>query len=114
MAISLLSAVLQNLISLIQEEVGLLWGVHKEMKKLSSTLSTIQAVLEDAERKQMQDKAIQDWLQKLKDATYKLDDILDDCSTEALRWESEGQRAGYLKKVSTCYIHLKILSSVTR
>ncbi|GFZ16348.1 hypothetical protein Acr_25g0007570 [Actinidia rufa] len=107
MAISLLSAVLQNLNSLIQEEVGLLWGVHKEMKKLSSTLSTIQAVLEDAELKQMQhkDKAIQDWLQKLKDATYKLDDILDDCSTKPLRWESEGQRSGYLKKVSTCLLY---------
>ncbi|GFZ16346.1 hypothetical protein Acr_25g0007550 [Actinidia rufa] len=105
MAVSLLSVVLQNLNSLIQKEVGLLWGVDKEMKRLSSTLSTIQAVLEDADLKQMQNNAIQDWLRKLRDATYELDDILDACSTEALRWESEGQRSGYLKKVSTSLLY---------
>ncbi|CAL5394451.1 unnamed protein product [Camellia sinensis] len=82
---SFLPFVLQNLNSLIQKEVGLLWGVDKEMKKLSSTLTTIQAVLEDAEQKQFQDKAIQNWLRKLNDAAYEVDDILDDCATEALR-----------------------------
>ncbi|KAH7836262.1 hypothetical protein Vadar_034163 [Vaccinium darrowii] len=84
MALSFLPVVLQNLNPLIQAEVGLLWGVDKEMKKLSSMLSTIEAVLEDAEQMQLQDKAIQDWLRKLKGVAYDLDDILDDCATEAL------------------------------
>ncbi|CAL5330355.1 unnamed protein product [Camellia sinensis] len=104
---SFLPFVLQNLNSLIQKEVGLICGVEKEMKKLSSTLSTIQAVLEDADQKQHQNKAIQDWLRKLSDAAYEVDDILDECSTEALRWRSNDQNSVSLRKVSTslftCY-----------
>ncbi|KAH7833476.1 hypothetical protein Vadar_006722 [Vaccinium darrowii] len=105
MALSFLPVVLQNLNSLIQSEVGLLWGVDKEMKKLSSTLSTIEAVLEDAEQKQLQDKAIQDWLRKLKGVAYDLDDILDDCATEALRWKTKGETSSSLTKVSTSLLH---------
>ncbi|KAI8530677.1 hypothetical protein RHMOL_Rhmol11G0078300 [Rhododendron molle] len=76
------------------------------MRKLSSTLSTIEAVLEDAEQKQLKDKAIQDWLRKLKGAAYEVDDILDDCATEALRWKTKGQTSSSLKKVSTSLLHL--------
>ncbi|KAA8525109.1 hypothetical protein F0562_007027 [Nyssa sinensis] len=90
MANALLSVVLKSLKSLIEEEIGLLWGVDKEMEKLSSTLSTIQAVLEDAELKQLQDKALQDWLRKLKHAAYAVDDILDECATEAGILKSKG------------------------
>ncbi|CAL5394458.1 unnamed protein product [Camellia sinensis] len=96
---SFLPFVLQNLNSLIQKEVGLLWGVDKEMKKLSSTLTTIQAVLEDAEQKQSQEKAIQNWLRKLNDAAYEVEDILDDCKTEALQYESKRLSSSSLKKV---------------
>ncbi|KAL7188012.1 hypothetical protein ACSBR1_037952 [Camellia fascicularis] len=107
MAVPFLPFVLKNLNSLIQNEVGLLCGVNKEMKKLSSTLSTIQAVLEDAEQKQLQDKAIQNWLKELNDAAYEADDILDECITEAFQCESKGQGYGALKKVGTslltCY-----------
>ncbi|KAL7222168.1 hypothetical protein ACSBR1_023974 [Camellia fascicularis] len=107
MAVPFLPFVLKNLNSLIQNEVGLLCGVNKEMKKLSSTLSTIQAVLEDAEQKQLHDKAIQNWLKELNDAAYEADDILDECATEALQCELKGQGYGSLKKVSTslltCY-----------
>ncbi|CAL5327782.1 unnamed protein product [Camellia sinensis] len=107
MAVPFLPFVLKNLNSLIQNEAGLLCGVNTEMKKLSSTLSTIQAVLEDAEQKQLHDKAIQNWLKELNDAAYEADDILDECATEALRCELKGQGYGSLKKVSTslltCY-----------
>ncbi|KAL7219140.1 hypothetical protein ACSBR2_012253 [Camellia fascicularis] len=78
------------------------------MNKLSSTLTTIQAVLEDAEQKQFQDKAIQNWLRKLNDAAYEVEDILDDCTTEALQYDSKGLSSSSLKKVIstsllTCY-----------
>ena len=56
-------------------------GVDDEMKKLCSTLTTIQAVLEDAEDKQIQSKPIRDWLQKLTALAYEIDDILDECNT---------------------------------
>ncbi|KAL7187993.1 hypothetical protein ACSBR1_037935 [Camellia fascicularis] len=86
-----LTPAIENLKSLLKNEVALLWGVESEMKKLSSTLSTIHAVLEDAEQKQLKDKAMQNWLKELNDAAYEADDILDECAFEALRCESEGQ-----------------------
>ncbi|KAI8553444.1 hypothetical protein RHMOL_Rhmol05G0016300 [Rhododendron molle] len=99
MALSLVTNLLTSLQPLVEKEVGLLLGVDEEMTKLQSTPSTIEAVLEDAERNHPEDKAVQDWLRKLKGAAYEVDDILDECSTEILRWESKGQSSGSLKKV---------------
>ncbi|XP_058079932.1 putative disease resistance protein RGA4 [Magnolia sinica] len=41
-------------------------------------LSTIQAVLEDAEEQPVKSKALQNWLEKLKDVVYDADDTLDE------------------------------------
>ncbi|XP_047946924.1 disease resistance protein RGA2-like isoform X2 [Salvia hispanica] len=81
MAEAFLKVVLDNLGSLIKEEIGLILGVDEEMQKLSSTFTTLQAVLEDAEDKQIESKPIRDWLQKLNALAYKIDDILDECNT---------------------------------
>ncbi|KAI8553447.1 hypothetical protein RHMOL_Rhmol05G0016800 [Rhododendron molle] len=105
MALSLVTNLLTSLQPLVEKEVGLLLGVDEEMTKLQSTPSTIEAVLEDAERNHPEDKAVQDWLRKLKGAAYEVDDILDECSTEILRWESKGQSSGSLKKVGTSLLY---------
>ena len=80
---ALLQVVFDKLVSLITEEQGMKWGVNKEMERLKSTLSTIQAVLEDAEEQRVEDKALRNWLGKLKDAAYDADDILDEFMTES-------------------------------
>ncbi|KAL5805308.1 hypothetical protein ACOSQ3_032108 [Xanthoceras sorbifolium] len=103
MADALFEFLLGKLDSLIQKEVGLIWGVDREMERLQSLLSTIQAVLEDAEEKQIKEKALRDWLRKLKAAAYKVDDILDDCATEAARLESNGQNSCLTNKVPTSF-----------
>ncbi|KAI8553449.1 hypothetical protein RHMOL_Rhmol05G0017000 [Rhododendron molle] len=105
MALSLVTNLLTSLKPLVEKEVGLLWGVDEEMTKLSSALSAIEAVLEDAERNHPEERAVQDWLRKLKDAAYEVDDILDECSTEILRWESKGQSSGFLEKVGTSLLY---------
>ncbi|XP_059657096.1 putative disease resistance protein RGA3 [Cornus florida] len=102
MADALLQVVLDNLNSMIQREIGLLWGVDKEMEKLSSTLSTIRAVLEDAELRQLQDGAIKIWLRKLKQTTYHIDDVLDECATEAARLKESKRQT--LDKVRGCFL----------
>ncbi|KAI4353300.1 hypothetical protein L6164_002259 [Bauhinia variegata] len=90
MAEAFLEVLLQKLSSRIQKELGLFLGAEKDMKRLSRTLSTIQAVLEDAEEKQLSDRAIRDWLHKLKDAAHHLDNVLDEISTEVRRLEYQG------------------------
>ncbi|XP_057976741.1 putative disease resistance protein RGA3 [Malania oleifera] len=105
MAEAVLQLLLENLSSSVQRELGLLRGVNREMEKLSSTLSTIQATLEDAEDKRIIDKAVENWLRKLKDAAYVVEKILDDCKTEALRLEySEGRSFGLISKVRKSFL----------
>ncbi|KAL7122809.1 hypothetical protein ACP275_01G067000 [Erythranthe tilingii] len=82
MAEAFLQIVLEKLSTLVEEEIGRITGVGEEMKKLSSTLTTIQAVVEDAEMKQIESKAIQNWLLKLNDLIYEIDDIMDEYATE--------------------------------
>ncbi|KAL6002014.1 hypothetical protein ACLOJK_040578 [Asimina triloba] len=56
-------------------------------------------MLEDAERQQLKDGAVQDWLRKLKDAVAcSEDDVLDQFTTEALRRKSE-TRGQLIKKL---------------
>lgn len=40
---------------------------------------TIKAVREDAERKQLKAAAVRYWLDNLEDASYDIDDMLDEC-----------------------------------
>jgi len=103
MAEAVIEVVLHNLSSLVQKELGLFLGVDRELKTLSSLLTTIKATLEDAEEKQFSNRAIKDWLHKLKDAAHVLDDILDECATQALELEYGGFKFGPSHKVqSSC------------
>ncbi|OMO92612.1 Disease resistance protein [Corchorus olitorius] len=58
--------------------------VRKELKKWEKMLPDIRAVLADAERKQMKDQFVKNWLADLQDLAYDVDDILDEFATQAL------------------------------
>ncbi|KAL9328097.1 hypothetical protein ACSQ67_003100 [Phaseolus vulgaris] len=89
MAEAVLEGVLGSLTSLAGAELGSFLGFSGEKEKLESMFTAIKAALEDAEEKQFSDKATKDWVGKLKDAAYELDDILDECVYEQLRIEQE-------------------------
>uniref|UniRef100_A0A2N9H190 Uncharacterized protein n=1 Tax=Fagus sylvatica TaxID=28930 RepID=A0A2N9H190_FAGSY len=71
----------------VVQEIGQLWGVKAKLERLKSTVSTIEAVLLDAEEQQAHNHTIKNWLGKLKDALNEADDLLDDFSTEVSRRE---------------------------
>jgi len=85
MAEALVESVIENLGSLVKDQLAIYWGVDEQTEKLSSNLKAIRAVLRDAERKQITSYAVKDWLQKLTDAAYVLDDILDECSIHSTK-----------------------------
>ncbi|KAG5592369.1 hypothetical protein H5410_042883 [Solanum commersonii] len=82
MAEAFLQILIDNITSFLEGELSLLFGFENEFENLSSRFSTIQAVLEDAQMKQLKDKAIKNWLQKLNATAYKVDDILDEYKYE--------------------------------
>ncbi|QCD90880.1 hypothetical protein DEO72_LG4g1841 [Vigna unguiculata] len=102
MAEALLGIVLENLGSFVQDQLATYWGVEQQTHKLSSNLTAIRAVLRDAERKQITSHAVKDWLQKLTDAAYVLDDILDECSVQSKMLHSDDGQSSCL-----AYVHPK-------
>ncbi|KAL7204517.1 hypothetical protein ACSBR2_017567 [Camellia fascicularis] len=58
--------------------------VHTIFKRWSRELTEIQTFLDDAEEKQIENRAVKMWLDELTDLAYDLDDLLDEFATEAL------------------------------
>jgi len=108
MAEVVLKGVLGSLTSLVETELGSFLGFSGEKEKLESMFIAIKAALEDAEEKQFLDKATKDWVGKLKDAAYELDDILDECVYEQLRLEQEQEG-----EVRCCVSEMVLSSSLS-
>ena len=77
--------IIERLGSSTFQEIGSIWGMKDELEKMSNTVSAIQAVLEDAEEMQVNNRQVRDWLMKLRDAVFDADDLLSEFSTHVLR-----------------------------
>ncbi|KAE8705715.1 putative LRR and NB-ARC domains-containing disease resistance protein [Hibiscus syriacus] len=75
-------------------------------QKLEATLLSINAVLDDAEGKQIMNHNVKKWLNELKDAVYDAEDLLDEVSTEALRWKLEVEHQTSTTKVRRLFTSL--------
>ncbi|GFZ00420.1 hypothetical protein Acr_14g0000560 [Actinidia rufa] len=62
-------------------------SIRTQVMNWETTLREIRAVLDDAKEKQIKNKLVTSWLEELQDLAYDLDDLLDEFSTEALRYE---------------------------
>ncbi|KAF3953769.1 hypothetical protein CMV_020814 [Castanea mollissima] len=62
----------------VQQEIRLVIGVDEEVRRLEGNLRTVLAVLDDAEKRQVKERAVSLWLEKLKEVSYEMDDVLDD------------------------------------
>ncbi|XP_059455887.1 putative disease resistance RPP13-like protein 1 [Corylus avellana] len=87
---ALLSAFLQSLFDRMssQEIVDYFRGQKLTdglLRKLKIALMSVNAVLEDAEDKQLTNPIVKEWLDELKDAVYDAEDILDEIATKSLR-----------------------------
>ncbi|XP_020215620.1 putative disease resistance RPP13-like protein 1 [Cajanus cajan] len=56
---------------------------NKLLQQLETILRVVRAVLDDAEKKQITDSSVNEWLTTLKDLVYQADDLLDHVSTKA-------------------------------
>ncbi|MCD7452672.1 hypothetical protein HAX54_017732 [Datura stramonium] len=81
---NIIERVLAKVSSIAIYDISLAWNVKTELRKLQSTLSTIKAVLLDANKQQGENHEVRDWLEKLRDVVYDVDDLMDDLSTQLL------------------------------
>ncbi|KAK3415409.1 hypothetical protein EUGRSUZ_H01033 [Eucalyptus grandis] len=63
-------------------------GKGRLLQKLKAALLSANAVLDDAEEKQMTNDHVRKWLDELKDAVYDADDLFDEIATEDLKREA--------------------------
>ncbi|KAI4356802.1 hypothetical protein L6164_000790 [Bauhinia variegata] len=93
MAVELVSGILTQLATLIckeaAQEVKLVVGAEEHVEKITGNLQAIQAVLVDAEKKQVNEATVRRWLDKLKQASYDIDDVLDEWNTAILKLKIE-------------------------
>ncbi|XVF79268.1 hypothetical protein PTKIN_Ptkin14bG0207800 [Pterospermum kingtungense] len=116
MAESLISLVLEQLASITIKQAAqafkLVSEVDEEVENLTRNLQAIQAVLEDAEERQVKDKAVKQWLDKLRDVSFDIDDVLDEWNTAILKREIEPPEEAAVTEVSLLKkVRSSILSS---
>ncbi|XP_065619033.1 putative disease resistance protein RGA3 [Quercus suber] len=85
----IISVVLGKLIPVATEQISLAWGFEEQLKELQDSLTTIRAVLTDAERRQEGEESVRLWMRRLKDVAYDVDDVLDEFAYEILRRKVE-------------------------
>ncbi|KAL3497614.1 hypothetical protein ACH5RR_040346 [Cinchona calisaya] len=93
--------VLGKLLSLSFEEIGLALGVKNELKKLEKKLLMIQALLSDAQSKQLT-IPVQLWLKNLDSIALNADIVLDEFGYEVLRKKIETRKRDGLRRFFCC------------
>ncbi|PRQ56753.1 putative P-loop containing nucleoside triphosphate hydrolase, leucine-rich repeat domain, L [Rosa chinensis] len=107
MADALIAELLKQLASVVfeypKQAVTLVLNAEEDVHSFSSNLKAIQAVLEDAEKKQLKEARVRDWLQKLKDVSYEMVDVLDEWNTEILKQQVEQGENAFVAKTKVCF-----------
>ncbi|XP_031269046.1 putative disease resistance protein RGA4 [Pistacia vera] len=92
--------VLTKIGSLVGRQVSLLWNLESDLRRLEGTLSSIKAVISDAEKKQACNDQLRDWLRKLKDVLLDAEDVLEEFEFQAPKREVVRQKRSTIRKVS--------------
>ncbi|KAL7233944.1 hypothetical protein ACSBR1_017532 [Camellia fascicularis] len=74
-----------KMISFASSKLPTFEGIDTQLTNWTNMLRQIEALLIDAEEKQLTDRTINLWLDDLQDLAYDLDDLVDEFTTEALR-----------------------------
>ena len=91
--------VLEKLGSLAFQEARLIWGAESDLGRFEKTLSTVKAVLLDAEEQQVHNQELTVWLGQLKEVFYDAQDVLDEFECEALRRQVVEMQGSTTRKV---------------
>ncbi|KAJ0973374.1 hypothetical protein J5N97_021333 [Dioscorea zingiberensis] len=81
----------------VLEYLGPLWdGVDDDLQKLRRAMNGIQSIIQNAEERQVEERAVKDWLTELKHAAYDAEDVLDQANTHILVLRRKSELHGRL------------------
>ncbi|KAK9159527.1 hypothetical protein Syun_005868 [Stephania yunnanensis] len=107
--------IVERAISLAFDELGLVIGVKGEVIKLKAVLTHIQAVLQDAEEKQVKEE-VKVWLQQLKQVSYDAEDVLDEIAYNELKYRTvrnnKKKLPGWLNNLSRLVARFKMAHQI--
>ncbi|KAG6395420.1 hypothetical protein SASPL_146065 [Salvia splendens] len=99
-----IEVLVQNLINLFKDEYSLLRGLDKDAQQLQRTLETIQAYLNDAEKKSITQDSAKIWLRDLEAVAFDADNVLDELSYHLLHKKVKKMKTPKGKdKVLSCF-----------
>ncbi|KAK9138633.1 hypothetical protein Sjap_009227 [Stephania japonica] len=104
--------ILNKLIATALDKISLVWGVKGEVEKLKKVLMRIQAVLEDAEKQQVEKESVRLWLMELKEVAYDAEDVLDGVAYETLRHQSESKVRNFLSLSNPLFFRMKVAHKI--
>ncbi|KAK4381348.1 putative disease resistance protein RGA4 [Sesamum angolense] len=84
-----LPVLVEKLIDIASEDICLIWGVKKELASLKDSFEMIQAFLNDASKRQVEEEAAKLWLKNLENIAYDADDLLDEFNYGIIRRKVE-------------------------
>ncbi|CAN6381105.1 unnamed protein product [Urochloa humidicola] len=82
LASAILKVVCQRIGLAIEEQIKLQAGFINDLEGMKMTLESVAALLNDAERRSIEEEAVWLWLKRLKDAMYGIDDMIDEFEAE--------------------------------
>ncbi|KAB8396272.1 hypothetical protein FH972_024814 [Carpinus fangiana] len=77
MAESIVSFVEERLGDLIVREAALIEGAREQIKKMQIELRRMKCFLEDADKRQIEDESVQNWVSEIRDAAYDAQDAIE-------------------------------------
>ncbi|KAG6395707.1 hypothetical protein SASPL_141831 [Salvia splendens] len=82
MADAIVSEVVGRIATMLEDKIryefNLVRGVKDQLRYLSKKLNTIREVLDDAEKRGVNEESVKSWLKKLEATAYEMEDILDE------------------------------------
>ncbi|KAK9159529.1 hypothetical protein Syun_005870 [Stephania yunnanensis] len=104
---AVVGGIVERVLTLAIDDLVLVIGVKGELKKLKAVLTHIQAVLQDAEVKQVKEKQVNVWLQELKQLSYDAEDVLDEIAYNELKYS-----IGWLNNLSRLAARFKMAHQI--
>ncbi|KAG5625332.1 hypothetical protein H5410_010550 [Solanum commersonii] len=96
-----LQVILEKLATPYVQKFHDLYHLKENIGKLQNSLPTARAFLDDAQKRQETDQHVENWLVKLKDIAYQLENLLDEFTAESVMCE---HRSGKGKQVSSLFL----------